>query len=83
MNLMQSRLFFTFTGFSYDFKRNNPLNSGLTVFCSYAIMKSGASWLESQKGVGHPPRDNGCRREAELQLFYHRIHQYKPTTTIL
>ena len=24
-----------------------------------------------------------ARREAELQLFYHRIHQYKPTTTIL
>ena len=23
-----------------------------------------------------------ARREAELQLFYHRIHQYKPTTTM-
>ena len=24
-----------------------------------------------------------ARREAELQLFYHRIHQYKPTTTAI
>ena len=61
-------------------------SSSLVELLTYAERqgRAGASWLESQKGVGHPPRDNGCqKREAELQLFYHRIHQYKPTATIL